>query len=144
MSCPPWASIEHTDHILELWPSKPSSLLSTEGWLYPHCFIGYVRREIGWRLVNKSTDVLWMLSRALFLKSSDFSNAADNFVKGCYMWTTWDTYGRGPYVDWAWDACDMSLIRFLQLGVHRFESLRLSDMNNHLSCGSQHVHNLMN
>jgi hypothetical protein len=32
---------------------------------------------------------------------------------------------------------------FPQKGVHRFESLRLSDMSNRLSRGSVHVENLM-
>jgi hypothetical protein len=34
--------------------------------------------------------------------------------------------------------CDM-LIRFPLQGVHRFESPRLLNMSNHLSCGCQHV-----
>jgi hypothetical protein len=32
-------------------------------------------------------------------------NSVDDYAKGCYMWTTWDTYGRGPYADRAWKAC---------------------------------------
>jgi hypothetical protein len=28
-------------------------------------------------------------------------------VKGCYVLTTWDTYGRWPYVDWSWNACSV-------------------------------------
>jgi hypothetical protein len=34
-------------------------------------------------------------------------------------------------------------IRFPLQGVHRFELPRLSDMSNHLSCGSHHIDNLM-
>jgi hypothetical protein len=34
-------------------------------------------------------------------------------------------------------------IRFSLQGVHQFKLPRLSDMSNHLACGSQHVDNLM-
>jgi hypothetical protein len=33
------------------------------------------------------------------------SNTVDDFMKGCYAWTMWDTYGWGPYANQAWDAC---------------------------------------
>jgi hypothetical protein len=39
----------------------------------------------------------------------------DDFMKCCYMWTAWDTYGRGPYVDQAWKVCDV-LVRFAPAG----------------------------
>jgi hypothetical protein len=52
-------------------------------------------------------------------------------------------YGRVSYVNESW-AIDGVLIRFLLHGVHRFESPQLSDMSNRLSCGNQHVVNLMN
>jgi hypothetical protein len=51
-------------------------------------------------------------------------------------------YGQVPYVDRAWDVDDV-WIRFPMQGVHYFESPRLSDMSNCLSCSSQHVDNLM-
>jgi hypothetical protein len=28
-----------------------------------------------------------------------------DYEKGCYTLTMWDTYGLGPYADWAWNAC---------------------------------------
>jgi hypothetical protein len=59
------------------------------------------------------------------------SDSVDDFTKCCYIRTTWDTYGRGLYTDWAWKVCDM-LIRFPLQGVHRFESPWLSDMSNRL------------
>jgi hypothetical protein len=34
-----------------------------------------------------------------------------HLAKGFYMWTTWSTYGIGPYADWAWEACGV-LVRF--------------------------------
>jgi hypothetical protein len=50
-------------------------------------------------------------------------------TKGCYALTAWDTYSLGPYMDWAWDTRGV-LIEFPLQGVHRFESLWLSDMSN--------------
>jgi hypothetical protein len=60
-------------------------------------------------------------------------NSVDDYAKDCYMWTTWDTYGRVWRVGWI----------FPLQGVYRFESTRISDMNNRLSRGSLHVENLM-
>jgi hypothetical protein len=42
-------------------------------------------------------------------------NSVDDFTKGCYMWTTWDMYGWGPYANWAWKACGM-LVEFSPVG----------------------------
>jgi hypothetical protein len=66
-----------------------------------------------------------------FLGTVALSIAVDEFTKGCYALTAWDTYGRGPYTDGAWDACGV-LVRFSLYGVHRFESSGLSDMSNRL------------
>jgi hypothetical protein len=75
-----------------------------------------------------------------FSRVVHLSNFVGDLAKCCYTWTTWDTYGRGSYVDQAWKACDV-LIGFSLQGVHRFESLWLSDMSNHLSRGSLHIVN---
>jgi hypothetical protein len=42
-------------------------------------------------------------------------NFVDDYVKGRYMWTTWDMYGPGPCADWAWETCDV-LVRFSPIG----------------------------
>jgi hypothetical protein len=39
----------------------------------------------------------------------------DDFLKDCYTWITWDTYGRGSYVNRAWKACGM-LVGFFPVG----------------------------
>jgi hypothetical protein len=49
---------------------KPCSRPSTEGWLYPHCFIGWLRRETRYGSTDRSAVILWIVSRALFLGSS--------------------------------------------------------------------------
>jgi hypothetical protein len=51
-------------------PGKPSSRPSTEGWLCPHCFIGWLGRETGYGPTVRSAVVLWIVSGALFLRSS--------------------------------------------------------------------------
>jgi hypothetical protein len=43
------------------------------------------------------------------------TNLLMTFTKGCYMLTTWDTYDRWPYADWAWEACGM-LVGFSPAG----------------------------
>jgi hypothetical protein len=70
MGWPPRASVECTDHILVYGPSKPSSRPSIGGWLCPHCFIGWLGRETRYRPVDRSADMLWIVSRAFFLRSS--------------------------------------------------------------------------
>jgi hypothetical protein len=50
-----------------------------------------------------------------------------------YEWRTWTSTGSVHVV----------CIKFSLQGVHRFKSPRLSGMTNHLSCGRQHVDNLM-
>jgi hypothetical protein len=86
--------------------------------------------ERNWGGSYTTTQSGWEVeSGALFLRSSAYVQPCWWLTKGCYTRTTWDTYGLGPYVDWAWDACDM-LIGFSLQGVHWFESPRLLDMSN--------------
>jgi hypothetical protein len=43
---------------------------STDAWLDPHCFISWLGREAGYELTDWSAGVLWIVSGALFLRSS--------------------------------------------------------------------------
>jgi hypothetical protein len=61
----------------------------------------------------------------------DMFKSADDYVKGCYALTTWDTYGLWSYKDWARDTCDV-LVEFPLQRVYRFKSSWLSDMSNRL------------
>jgi hypothetical protein len=81
-------------------PCKPSSWLPTDAWLCPHCFIGWLRRETEYGPADQSAGVLWSVSGAVALV-----NSIDDYAKGCYMWTMWDTYGLLPYADRAWKVC---------------------------------------
>jgi hypothetical protein len=51
-------------------PGKPSSWPSTEEWFCPHYFNGCLGRETGYGPVDRSPGVLWIVSGALFLRSS--------------------------------------------------------------------------
>jgi hypothetical protein len=92
-----------------------------------HCFIGWLGRETRYGPTDQTIGVLWIVSGVIFW-SSDSVQLYWWLAKCCYMWTTCDTYGRGPYVYRAWKACGV-LVRFPLKGVHQFESPRLSDMS---------------
>jgi hypothetical protein len=51
----------------------------------------------------------------LFSGTVTLLNSIDDYAKGCYMGTTWYTYGRGSYVDRAWKACGV-LVEFFPTG----------------------------
>jgi hypothetical protein len=78
-------------------------------------FIGWLRRETGYGPMDRSTDVLWIVLGAIFLRNSDSVQRCQWLVKCCYMWTMWDTYDRGSYTDRVWKACGM-LVRFSSAG----------------------------
>jgi hypothetical protein len=85
----------------------------------------------------------WGLCRKPFFSGAvTLLNFVDDYLRHCYMWTTWDTYGPGPYVDWAWKACGV-LVRFSPTGctlIRIVATLRYDEL---LVCGSYHVDNLM-
>jgi hypothetical protein len=65
-----------------------------------HSFIGWLESETRYGPADRSAVVLWIVSGALFLKSSDSVQLCRRLVKGCHV--------RGPpvgsvcrtYVDW--------------------------------------------
>jgi hypothetical protein len=119
-------------------PSKPSSPPSTSVWLFPIASLAVMEEKLGTDPWIGQPSCHGSGREPLLSGEVDSFNSVDDCVKGCYAWTAWDTYGRGPYADWAQDVCGV-LIRFLLQGVHRFESPWLSNMSNRLSCGCQHV-----
>jgi hypothetical protein len=85
-------------------PDKPSSWLSTEACLFLTVSLAVVEEKLG-----TNPWIRWLLScglcRELFFSGAmDLYNSVDDFIKGYYMLTGWDTYDLGPYADWAWDA----------------------------------------
>jgi hypothetical protein len=94
-------------------PGKPSSQLSTEAWLFPTALLAILGEKLG-------TDpwIGWLaccgLCREPFFSGAvDLFKSVDDCMKGCYIWTVWDTYGRRPYMDWAWKACGVLVGFFL-------------------------------
>jgi hypothetical protein len=71
MGWPLQASIERTNHMLVFM--GPVSLVAycRQMFGFLHYFIGWLGRETGYGPVNRSAGVLWIMSGALFLKSSD-------------------------------------------------------------------------
>jgi hypothetical protein len=113
-------------------PSKPSSWLPTDAWLCPHCFIFWLTRETRYRPVDRPAGALWIVSGALFLRSSGPSQLCWRWCKRLpRSWTvcrkrTWGIRGL------AREAHVSCWLGFLLLGVHQFKSPWLSDMSNRL------------
>jgi hypothetical protein len=83
-------------------PSEPSSYWPIDTWLYPHYFIGWHKREIGYGPVDRSVDVLWIVLVVLFLRSSGPTQLC------------WWLCERLPHVDhmryvWSWILCGPSV-----------------------------------
>jgi hypothetical protein len=112
-------------------PGKPSSRLSIEAWLFPTAPLAAVGEKLGTDPWIGPPACCGLYQKPFLSGAVDLFKSVDDYMKGCYMWTTWDTYGRRPYADWAWITCGM-LVRFPLQGVHRFKSPRLLDMSNRL------------
>jgi hypothetical protein len=103
--------------------------------LYHFCIVQFswfctVFNELGTDL--RITQLGWGLCREPFFSGAvNLFKSIDDSAKGCYMWTTWDTYGPGPYTDWAWKACGV-LVGFSPTGCTSIRITWLSDMINHL------------
>jgi hypothetical protein len=81
---------------------SPVNLVACYWWVFGflHCFIGWLGRENGYGPVDRSIGVLVIVSRALFLRSSDSVQLCRRLMEGCHV--------RGPpvgsvcraYVNW--------------------------------------------
>jgi hypothetical protein len=93
---------------------KSSSRLSTKAWLFPTTSMVGLGEKLGMdsRITQPGWGLCW---EPFFLEAVDLLKSVDDLAKGCYMWTTWDTYGRGSYVDRVWKACDV-LVGFSPVG----------------------------
>jgi hypothetical protein len=97
---------------------------------------------MGWGPMNRSADVLGILSRVLFLRSSRIRSTllttSKRLLYAGYVKCLWLRVIRRSSTGCVWHVDQVS-----PAGVHRFKSPQLSDMSNHLSCDHQHVDNLM-
>jgi hypothetical protein len=95
--------------------SKPNSLSSTEGGFTPTTSMAGSGEKLGmdpWISQPSCCGLCW---EPFFSGTVALSIVVDNFMKGYYTWTMWDTYGQWPYVDWTWKVCGV-LVRFSPAG----------------------------
>jgi hypothetical protein len=86
-------------------PSRPSNWLSTEAWLFPTASLVVLGEKLGTDLWISQPSCCGSCRESFFSGAVNLFKSVDDFMKGCYMLTTWDTYGWGPYVDREWKAC---------------------------------------
>jgi hypothetical protein len=103
-----------------------------------HYFIGWTERETGYGSVDRSTDVLWIVSGALFLGSSDSVQLCRRLMKGCHVRGSPVGSVRGL----AWEAY-MSCCRISPYRGYIDSNRHDSRIWVSLVCGSHHVDNLM-
>jgi hypothetical protein len=96
-------------------PIKPSGRLLTEAWLFPTVSLAVVGERLGTDSWIGQPTCCGMCRELFFMGAVDLFKSVDDCVKGCYMWTTWDMYGRGSYADRAWKACGV-LVGFSPVG----------------------------
>jgi hypothetical protein len=73
--------------------------------IFSHCSLAIVGEKLGTDPRIERPSCCGLCREPFFSGAVDLFKSVDDCMKGCYMWTAWDTYGRGPYVDWAWKAC---------------------------------------
>jgi hypothetical protein len=82
---------------------------------FPHCSLVVVGEKLGTDPRIGWPSCCGLCQEPFFSGAVDLFKSVDDCMKGCYMWTAWDTYGRGPYADRAWKACGV-LIEFSPAG----------------------------
>jgi hypothetical protein len=98
-----------------IWPSKPSSRLSTEAWLFSTASLTVVGEKLGTDPWIGQPSCCGLCQEPFFLGAVDLFKSVDGYAKGYYTWTMSDTYGRWSYVNWGWIACGM-LVEFFLTG----------------------------
>jgi hypothetical protein len=86
-------------------PGNPSSMLSIEGGFTPTASMTGSREKLGTDPQIGQSSCCGLCWEPFFFGAVALSIAVDDCMKGYCIWTTWDTYGRGPYVERAWKAC---------------------------------------
>jgi hypothetical protein len=143
MGWPLWVSIERTDRMLVYGPSKPSSRLSIEAWVFPTTSLAIVREKLG-------TDLRIGQPSYCGLCLEPFCSGGSGSVQIC-----WWLCERLLYVDhvrYVWSRAIRGLSVESMWHVGRVFPCRVYiDSNHHdsqiwvlLVCGSHHIDNLMN
>jgi hypothetical protein len=66
---------------------------------FPHCSLAVVGEKLGMDPRIGWPSCCGLCREPFFSGAVDLFKSVDDCMKGCYMWTTGDTYGRGPYAD---------------------------------------------
>jgi hypothetical protein len=103
-----WTYRSHVDVYV---PSKPSSHHQQILGFAPTASMVGSREKLGTDPQIGQSVCCGLCWEPFFSRAVALLNSVDDFVKGCYMWTTWDIDGRGSYADRAWKVYDV-LIRF--------------------------------
>jgi hypothetical protein len=90
-------------------PDKPNSLLSTKICLFSTASLAVVGEKLNTDPWIRRPSSCGLCRKPFFLGAVDLYKSVKDFATGCYVLTAWDTYDLGPYVDWAWDACGVSV-----------------------------------
>jgi hypothetical protein len=86
-------------------PSKPSSWSPTGAWITPTASLVGSGEKLDTDPRAGQPACCGLCREAFFLGVVGSVQICRCLTKGCYMWTTWDTYGPGSYADWVWKAC---------------------------------------
>jgi hypothetical protein len=96
-------------------PSKPSSLTLTEDGFTPTTSMAGSGEKLGMNSQIGQPSCYILCWEPFFSGAVALFIIVDDFTKGCYVLTMWDTYGLEWYADWAWDVCGV-LVRFSPAG----------------------------
>jgi hypothetical protein len=80
----------------------PVNLVACCWWVFGflYCFISWLARETGYGPVDRSADVMGIVSGALFLSSSDSVQLYRRLMEGCHVQGPLAGSVRWAYVDW--------------------------------------------
>jgi hypothetical protein len=92
-------------------PGKPSSWLSTKACLFSIASLVVVGEKMSMDSRIWRSSSYGLCQEPFFSGVVDLHKSVEDFMKGCYAVTAWDTYGLRPYADWAWNVCGV-LVRF--------------------------------
>jgi hypothetical protein len=102
---------------------------------FSHCSLTVVGEKLGTDPRIRWPSCCGLCREPFFSGIVDLFKYVDDCIKGCYMWTTWDTYGRGPYTEWAWKVCGM-LVGFSPTGCTSIRITATLGYEWPLVCGS--------
>jgi hypothetical protein len=89
----------YQSHVGVYGPSKPSSRSPTRAWIMPIASLVGSGEKLGTDPQIGQPVCCGLCREPFFSGAVGSIQICRRLVKGCYMWTTSDMYGPGPYVD---------------------------------------------